>query len=276
MLMRVSVMLVLSGLAAFRAGAQSFDVASVKRCQDSESPSLADPDPGRLRLACVTTVNLIRLAYLVFPTGEPNAPVSPTVFQEPISGGPTWIDSDRYTVDAKSSTAVNVEMMKGPMMQRLLEERFSLKTHWETKQKDLFELTVVKDGPNLQRAKEGGCVPSDRNHPLPAPAPGEPAPVACGVLRLNSSGGFDIAGVTMADLCRQLSAYVDREIVNKTGITGVFDAHLDFNRSDIAPDGDGNASVIAAAVKKLGLQMRPAKGPAQVLVIDRVERPYAN
>ena len=64
MLTRIPVILVLSWMAAFHAGAQSFEVASVKRCQDGEPPSLADPDPGRLRLACVTTANLIRLAYL--------------------------------------------------------------------------------------------------------------------------------------------------------------------------------------------------------------------
>jgi uncharacterized protein (TIGR03435 family) len=267
-------MLVMSGLVACYAGAQAFEVASVKRCQNGESPGGGDPDPGRLHLGCVTTANLIRLAYLVFPTGQPNAPVSPSVFQAPISGGPPWIDSDRYTVDAKSAEPVNVEMMKGPMMQSLLEERFSLKIHWETKQRDIFELIAARSGPNLQRAKEGGCVVSDRNHPLPTPAPGEAAPVLCGVLRRNASGGFDVASVTMADLCRQSSAYADREIVDKTGIVGVFDVHVDLNPADIAPDDDG--SVIAAAVKKLGLQMRPAKGSVQLLMIDHVEKPSGN
>ena len=267
-------MLVMSGLAACCAGAQSFEVASVKRCQNGEPPSGGDPDPGRLHLGCVTTSNLIRLAYLVFPTGQPNAPVSPAVFQAPISGGPAWINSDRYTVDAKSTKPVNIEMMKGPMMQSLLNERFALEIHWETKQRDIFELIVARGGPNLQRANAGGCVVSDRNHPLPTPAPGEAVPVLCGVLRRNVGGGFDAASVTMADLCQQLSAYVDREIVDKTGIEGVFDVHVDLNPADIAPDGDD--SVVAIAVKKLGLQMRPAKGSVQLLMIDHVERPTEN
>jgi uncharacterized protein (TIGR03435 family) len=110
--------------------------------------------------------------------------------------------------------------------------------------------------------------------------------VICGVIRESASGGFDMPGVTTADLCRRLSAYVDRDIVDKTGITGAFDVHLDLLPADIgyagsAPDpsspfipGDGGA--IAAAVKKLGLQMRNAKRPVEFLVIDHVERPSEN
>jgi uncharacterized protein (TIGR03435 family) len=266
--------------------AQKFEVASVKRCQNVQLPSGGDPTPGRLHLACVTTANLIRLAYLVFPTGQANAPVSPSSFQMPISGGPSWLDSDRYSIDAKVEQPVNTEMMKGPMMQALLEERFKLKLHKEEKEIHVFELTVGANGPKLRPAKEGGCVAYDRNNPRPNPGPGEPSPVICGVVRKSASDGFDVLGVTMVDLCRQLSAFVDRDIIDKTGITGAFDVHLDLLPADIgdagaAPDpsspftpGDGGA--ITVAVKKLGLQMRNAKRPTEFLVIDHVESPSEN
>jgi uncharacterized protein (TIGR03435 family) len=90
----------------------------------------------------------------------------------------------------------------------------------------------------------------------------------------------------MPDLCRQLSAYVDREILDKTGVKGIFDVHLDLSLADLvssgaAPDssspsivGDGRA--IASAVKKLGLQMRSGKSTGEILVIDYVERPSEN
>ena len=90
----------------------------------------------------------------------------------------------------------------------------------------------------------------------------------------------------MADLCRRLSGYVDRDIVDKTGINGTFDVHLDLLPADIGygtttadpsssfTPGDGGA--IAAAVKKLGLEMRNAKQPIDILVIDHVERPSEN
>jgi uncharacterized protein (TIGR03435 family) len=266
--------------------ARKFEVASIKRCQNSQSPSGGEPDPGRLHLACVTTANLIRLAYLVFPTGKPNAPVSPSTFQITISGGPSWLESDRYSIDAKVEQRVNTEMMKGPMMQALLEDRFRLKLHKEAKETHIFELTEGAGGPKLRPAKEGGCVAYDRNHPPPNPGPGEAAPVVCGVIRESARGGLDVPGVTMADLCRRLTAYVDRDIVDKTGIAGAFDVHLDLLPADIGyggatPDpsssftaGDGGA--IAAAVKKLGLEMRNAKGSVEFLVIDHVERPSEN
>jgi uncharacterized protein (TIGR03435 family) len=126
----------------------------------------------------------------------------------------------------------------------------------------------------------------DRNKPPPEPGPGKPRPLLCGHVRASPGGGFDIPGVTIADLCRQLSAYVDRDLVDKTGLKGVFDVHLDLAPADLGepdapPDpssaftpGDGGA--IAVAVEKLGLHMRSAKGSAQFLVVDHVERPSGN
>lgn len=266
--------------------AAKFEVASIKRCQNNQPSSGGYSNPARLHLVCVTTANLIRLAYLVFPSGQPTAPVSPSSFQMRIFGGPSWLDSDHFSIDAKVDRRVNTEMMKGPMMQALLEDRFKLKLHKETKEIHIFELTVGAHGAKLRPARAGGCVPYDRNNPPPNPGPGEPPPIICGVLRKSAGDGFDVPGATVADLCRQLTLYVNRDIVDNTGIVGTFDAHLDLLPGDIgyagaAPDpsspftpGDGGA--IAVAVKKLGLEMRSAKRPAEFLVIDHVERPSEN
>lgn len=289
---RSATMIWLCGLTILNANAQSvvpskqkFEVASIKRCNNGESPSGGAPTPGRLDLACVTTANLIRLAYLIFPTGQANAPVSPSIFQIAIAGGPSWVDSDRYRINAKAEQPVNVEMMKGPMMQTLLEDRFQLKLHREAKSNNVYELTVAKDGAKLTLAREGGCVVFDRNHP-PIETSGQPDPILCGSIRTNPGGGIDILGVTMPDLCRQLSAYVDREILDKTGVKGIFDVHLDLSLADLvssgaAPDSsspsiDGDGGAIASAVKKLGLQMRSGKSTGELLVIDHVERPSEN
>jgi uncharacterized protein (TIGR03435 family) len=282
----------LCGLTMLNASAQSvapskqkFEVASIKRCNSGESPSGGEPVPGRLDLACVTTANLIRLAYLIFPSGQANAPVSPSTFQIAIAGGPSWVDSDRYRIDAKAGQPVNVEMMKGPMMQTLLEDRFKLKLHREAKSNNVYELTVAKGGAKLTLAREGECVVFDRNHP-PVQTSGQPDPILCGSVRANPRGGVDILGVTMPDLCRQLSAYVDREILDKTGVQGIFDVHLDLSLTDLvspgaAPDSSspsivGEGGVIASAVKRLGLQMRSGKSTGEILAIDYVERPSEN
>jgi len=282
----------LCGLTMLRASAQSvvpskpkFEVASIKRCNNGESPSGGEPVPGRLDLACVTTANLVRLAYLIFPSGQANAPVSPSTFQIGIAGGPSWVDSDRYRIDAKAGQPVNVEMMKGPMMQTLLEDRFKLKLHREAKSNSVYELAVAKGGAKLTLAREGGCVVFNRNHP-PIQTSGQPDPVLCGSVRASPGGGLDILGVTMPDLCRQLSAYVDREILDKTGVQGIFDVHLDLSLADLASSGAapdssspsivGDGGLIASAVKKLGLQMRSGKSTGEILVIDYVERPSEN
>jgi uncharacterized protein (TIGR03435 family) len=160
MLYAVVVQIALPDLDAQKAStaARKFEVASVKRCQNSRAQSEGDPTPGRLHLACVTTANLIRLAYLIFPTGQPNAPVSPSSFQMPISGGPSWLDSDRYSIDAEVEQPVNTEMMKGPMMQALLEDRFRLKLHTETKEIHVFELTVGAPRDRSYRQQKKGAV----------------------------------------------------------------------------------------------------------------------
>jgi hypothetical protein len=67
----------LAAFLLFALPVQNFEVASVKPCQKGQLPGGGGLDPGRLHLACVTTANLIRLAFLMFPTGQPNAPVSP-------------------------------------------------------------------------------------------------------------------------------------------------------------------------------------------------------
>jgi uncharacterized protein (TIGR03435 family) len=94
----------------------------------------------------------------MFPTGQPNAPVSPNFFKMPIAGGPSWLDSDGYSIDAKPEQPVNIEMMKGPMLQALLEDRFKLKLHKEATEIQVFELTVGGKGPKLEAAKQGSCV----------------------------------------------------------------------------------------------------------------------
>jgi uncharacterized protein (TIGR03435 family) len=98
--------MLLAAFLFFAQQAQKFEVASVKPCQKGQSPSGGGIDPGRLHLSCVTSANLIRLAYVAFPTGQPNAPVSPNFLKIPIAGGPSWLDSDGYSIDAKPEQPV--------------------------------------------------------------------------------------------------------------------------------------------------------------------------
>src|SRR5262249_47372554 len=105
---------------------------------------------------CTTVFNLINGAYVLFADGHVN-PQS----RVPIEGGPSWIHTSRYRIDAKADGAQSQGMMHGPMLQTLLEDRFKLKIHRETREVPAYALTVAKGGIKLNTFKEGSCIPLD-------------------------------------------------------------------------------------------------------------------
>ncbi len=178
------------------------------------------------------------------------------------------------------------------MLQALLEDRFKLKVHRQTREATVYALTVAKGDPKLQPFKEGSCIPADLDHSLPPPVPGHPLPQLCGMFH-GTNNGFDVHGETMADFCAFLSTSVqlDRQVIDKTGIAGMFDIHLDLYLADLGHPGPGLSDPAApatatdqgdiftaakSAVKKLGLNLEPTKGPGEFLVIDHIERPSEN
>src|SRR5580658_716830 len=119
---------------------------------------------------------------------------------------PGWAGSDRFTIDATTNTPTTRPMLLGPMMQSILEDRFQLKVHRETREVPIFELTVASGGPKLKPAKQA-CVEFDPSNP-PHPAPGETQPPPCGFLT-GGSGAVETT-MTKADLCKQFTASTDR------------------------------------------------------------------
>jgi uncharacterized protein (TIGR03435 family) len=87
-------------------------------------------------------------------------------------------------------------------------------------------------------------------------------------------------GQTIAGFCRQLSGWLDRDVIDKTGITGAFDIHLDLSSDDLsvslANHTDSQISAILAAITSLGLKLESATGSGEFVMIDRVERPSEN
>jgi len=310
-----------------------FEVASVKPCEDMNHPTgksggSGGPlrwSPGSLTEECQTVENLIRDAYLRYADGKPWVPgavgvpatsqpehfqcigcgsgrgglppVSARVFQQPIRGGPGWISSAHYTIDAKAEGPARQEMMRGPMLQALLEDRFKLKIHRENRVVPVYELTVANGGPKLQSHRDGSCPGADSFDPETGKASGQSFINMCGWLKIGKDGGADINGTSMANFCRVLSDRSDRDVIDKTGLTGMFDIHLDTRPVappiDAAGAGDpaGPRRLTAAeaeleraerfaqlqsALPKLGLKLEPAKGAADFLVIDHIERPSGN
>jgi uncharacterized protein (TIGR03435 family) len=203
-----------------------------------------------------------------------------------LSGDPSWIGSDHYDIQAKTDGNASVQQMEGPMLQALLEDRFKMTLHRETRQLPVYELAVVNSGARLQPTKEGSCTPySVDSPPLPASTPGEPRPTFCG-LRMTVEGSNRILegkGVSMAVLATNLSrtynSALGRNVIDVTGLTGTFDIHLKWAIDDLtgAPPGEPTGpSILTAIQEQLGLKLRSAKGPVEVLVIDHIEKPSAN
>ena len=275
--------------------AEKFEVVSVKTCSESMGPvrkgerksgsGQGASSPGRLRLNCQTVLSLIQWAYVNYSHDRFN-PLAAT----PISGGPSWINSDLYEINAKTARPRSPGVENGSMLRALLEDRLKLKIHRETTKAAVYALTVAKGGPKLQRAKEGNCTPLDPDHP-PAIVPGKPFPRLCGMASLTSAG-YNAYGVTMGDFSRLLSDYLDRTAIDNTGVTGRFDIHLELSAAELGhpahglpndsevpaarADADDTSYAVRAAVEKLGLKLKPATGPGERLVIDHVEKPSAN
>jgi uncharacterized protein (TIGR03435 family) len=188
-----------------------------------------------------------------------------------ISGGPAWVDSDRYDILAEAPGQVRPttdEQMS--MLRKLLSERFSLTFHREQKEFSIYALTIAKNGSKLTAS-------------TPTTSP-EGSPPLVFVL---SPDGARLAArdATMGDLAwvMQRSA-LDRPVVDKTGLHGRYDFDLEWtpdetqfggNVPTVSPE-HPKPDLFAAMQEQLGLRLEATKGPIEALVIDRVERPSDN
>jgi len=170
-------------------------------------------------------------------------------------------------------------MMDGPMLQALLEDRFRLKIHRETREVPVYELTVAKGGLKVPRFAAGSCTPIDWNRPLPDQIQSQ-AEKHC-VDRVTGRGAnaiLQLDGIGVAALIKIFLSRLDRPVIDKTGLTGLFDFHLEYAPGQAGPDGSDpvDMSIFSALQQQLGLKLTPAKGPGELLVIDHVERPSEN
>jgi len=291
---RVLCTILTSGISAISGWSQTpvarprFEVASVKRnmsCRGRRGGG-GPPTPGRLTMECATLQTLVENAYYIFADGRS---MNPKAIE--ILGGPSWMLSDFYDISAKAEDGAGFAQMSGPMMQALLEDRFKLKTHRQSKEAPVYFLTVAKDGPKLEPTNEGSCATVDLNHPL-VPVTGQPTPVRCGSQGTSFKDGIVTMtwrGTTMDLLANDagLSRAVRLPIVDRTGLSGQFDIHLEFAPEMPTPaSGDAGTPTntgtippgqsILEAFQKLGLRLEPGKGSIDVLVIDHLERPAGN
>jgi uncharacterized protein (TIGR03435 family) len=226
----------------------SFEVASIKPNKDTSGGSWSSSG-GRQTIIGTTATVLIMSAF--------------NVHEYEIIGAPSWSDSERLDVIAQAEGKPTPEESR-LMMQSLLEERFALKAHRETREGAVYRLVLGKKdgtlGPQLLKSS------SECGAPPPTSVPW--AISACNM----RMGPFDIimGARTFADLIGTLESLVDRRIINETGLTGRFDVKLEWSRGQNDVD---RPSIFTAIQEQLGLKLEPTRGPINVLVIDSISHP---
>jgi uncharacterized protein (TIGR03435 family) len=198
-----------------------------------------------------------------------------------VVGGPSWVKSERYEVDARAEGGATFDQMR-LMLQPLLADRFSLALRREIRQLPVYELVPANASLRITPMKEGSCVGPDQATPF------APLNICGGVRRQIASVAperrdiIEAVGVPMPKLIEFLSEEVSRIVLDKTGFTELFNFRLEFGSTLAsgfpAPGAPviSGLSIFAALEEQLGLRLRPVTGPVEVLVIDRVERPSPN
>jgi uncharacterized protein (TIGR03435 family) len=245
-----------------------FEVASIKPAKPGARGTYISNKPGgRFTVMNMSTKDLIILAYSIQP------------FQ--LSGGPSWLNSDRYDIEAKPEHPVNVkpgmsydqlqnafdEQMQ--RLQSLLKDRCKLTFHRETKEAPVYALVIAKSGPKIPAAQTADKTPR----------------LSIGMGQLSGKQ------VPISELAKSLSRQLGRVVIDKTNLQGNYDFTLKWTPEERSPQALGPApmgkdappppdpngpSLFTALQEQLGLKLESQKGPVEILVIDHVEKPSEN
>jgi uncharacterized protein (TIGR03435 family) len=244
MMCRVGVAFAL--LSAVLSAQPRFEVAAIKPTPPDErrGPSGGTEGKGRYSMHNRTLKDYIWRAWLVIP--------------ERVAGGPDWVDADRWDIEAKAEQPVDDDEAFMAMLRTLLQERFQLKVHWETRPGESLILAVSKDGPKL--------------------TPGESGKHGYN----NAHARLEATNLSMGEICGILSRNLKSPVVDQTGLTGAYSFTLQWNPgpADVATPEDApsalRSEVAKAMAAQLGLRLENRRRPVQFLVIDGANWPTAN
>ena len=300
-LMVTLAMAVVSATSQTPAQKPAFEVASIKRRTSPMPQVVIEPQPGGRFVATNATARL--LVRFAFNRSLPDqgllqeaAVFNPTLGIQ-VFGGPDWISMDRFDVEANarnSSQPISRNEIQ-LMVQSLLEDRFTLKAHYETRQLPVYDLIIEKTG----RMK----LSADQTAPASA--------VDDNKARVNGMerGAFSVTSnptpssgmrflmianaIPLTVFSKALQMHADRPVIDKTNLKGLFDVRFEFNPQTLSstPATSGSTaaaigsptvadpsgpSLFTALQEQLGLKLESSKGPVDVLVIDSISKPSEN
>jgi bla regulator protein blaR1 len=258
----------------------AWEVSTVKPSSPDQRGMMIQMTPDGIRIVNVPLWMIVREAF--------------GVNDDHLFGGPGWSRTRSFDIegkvapeDAPKLKAMKIDQ-KREMVVALLEERFGMKFHHETRDLPMYELVLARGGVKMQASK-----PANPDDPPPEPpTPGQPPKPGRHSLMMNARGHVESTGTDMSSLARFLSGQLGRTVVNKTGLTGGYDYKLDWTSDDTsavlpkagnstpgenpASQDTGGPSLFTALEEQLGLKLEATKGPADVIVIDDLEQPTAN
>jgi uncharacterized protein (TIGR03435 family) len=240
-----------------------FDVASVKKNKsDSHMMQIMMKADG-FRCENISLKTLITNAY--------------GIRQDLISGGPGWTETDGFDIDAKVA-GPDVETYKKltqkereSVLQALLAERFNLKVHRETRTLPIYDLVMAKGGFKL---KALAPIDDAAEEAKPKDQRRERGSFSTG------PGQFEGKGVDFHNFVDNLAYMVERTVIDKTGLGGIYDIDLKWTPQDESASADsgveGGPSIFTALQEQLGLKLESGKGPVETIVIDHADLPSEN
>jgi uncharacterized protein (TIGR03435 family) len=260
--------------AAVSAPIYEYDVVSIKLNKSGDSKHFMVNFPGEGISAENISLRLIVQYAFGFNDSTRFSPM------------PSWVDTERYDIEAKVEPSLRETLYKlsreernpirQQMIQALLRDRMGFTFHRETREIQVYTLTVEKGGPKFQASKPPSADPDLRRPPIWATSGRD------GVVTLTGER------VDIAFLARMLTLNSHRPVIDKTiGLTGTYDMTLRFVPEDgqvempggrtplEAPDPVGQ-DLVSAVKDQLGLKLESGKGPVEVIVIDHIERPSGN
>jgi uncharacterized protein (TIGR03435 family) len=215
----------------------AYEASSVKLNTSESGGSSSNGSKGQIVITNWTLKRLIERAYLVKP------------FQV-IS--PSWTEAVHFDITAKYPPDTK-DNDRALMLRTLLEDRFKLAAHEESKEMPGYALVPAKSGFKLK--------------------PADPGPNG-----MSSNGGKSVTlkatKVSMPELADFVARQLGDTVIDKTGVDGVYDFELRWTSEQAANAGDADAgpSLAAAIQETLGLRLQPQKLPVKIIVVDHVER----
>ncbi|HWC96949.1 MAG TPA: M56 family metallopeptidase [Candidatus Sulfopaludibacter sp.] len=254
-------------LRAQSAAAAKFEVASVKRnnSTDARGMSFQTQPGGRLVVTGVPLYILIEWSYGL------------DIQSVRMSGAPEWSRSERYDIDARAAaraipadlTARERENRMRPMLRSLLADRFHLVVRAEQKELPVYALTVAKGGVKMEKSdvQEKDCGPD----------------VPCHGFMGGQGRGVHGKAASIADLIGFVENWSDRPMVDRTGLSGLFNMNTDGWVPMRGPGGGSEGldeptrpTLFTVFERQLGLKAEPERARVEVYVVERVDRPTEN